>query len=485
MKTLAEIRKARLKKIENISGAQGTAYPASTSRTHLVKDALADFGFISKSEKEITVAGRIKSMRGHGGLTFFDVEDGTGKLQALLKENRVGGSYKFFIDNFDVGDFIEVRGILFLTQKGQQSIEVADYKMLAKSLLPLPEKWHGVQDIELRLRQRYLDLIMDTEEREIFRKKSVFWKSIREFLEKDDFIEVDTAALEPIAGGADANPFKTHHDALGADLFLRISLELPLKKFIIGGFEKVYEIGKVFRNEGIDNEHLQDYLALEFYWAYADYKQLMNFVEKMYKHIVKETTGGLVTHYRENEIDWEKPWPRIEYFDIFKERTGLDLNDVNEKALADYAKKKGLKLDGKTGKGRLIDLIYKKEVRPTLINPCFLVNPPFQLVPLAKKDQKNQKKVQRMQPVACGTELGNGYSELNDPLEQKERFEEQMKLRKSGDKEAQMMDDEFVEALEYGMPPTAGFGLSERFFAVLMNRPIRETVFQPPMRKNK
>jgi lysyl-tRNA synthetase class 2 len=486
MKTLGEIRKNRLKKIENISRAQGTAYPAQTSRTHLIKDALAGFNSISKSEKEITLAGRLKSLRGHGGLTFLDMEDGSGKIQGLLKENRVGQeSYKFFLDNFDIGDFLEIRGILFTTQKGQQSIEIADYKMLSKSLLPLPEKWHGIQDIELRLRQRYLDLIMNPEERDVFKKKSAFWKSIREFLEKEGFMEVDTAALEPIAGGADATPFVTHHDALDTDFYLRISLELPLKKFIIGGFEKVYEIGKVFRNEGIDNEHLQDYLSLEFYWAYADYKQLMSFVERMYKYVVKQTTGGLKTVCKGKEIDWGKDWPRIDYFNIFKKKTGLDLNEVNEKSLSAYAKKIGLLVNSKIGKGRLIDTIYKKEVRPTLIDPCFLVNPPALISPLAKKELEDPKKVQRMQPVACGTELGNGYSELNDPIDQRARFKEQMELRKSGDKEAQMMDSDFIEALEYGMPPTAGFGLSERLFAVLMDRPIRETVFQPPMRNNK
>ena len=240
MKTIKEIRKNRLEKIKEVSQVQKTAYLGETSRTHQIKEALDDFNSLCKLEKEIILVGRLRSLRGHGGLSFLDIEDGTGKIQGFLKKNRVGeDSYNFFIDNFDIGDFLEVRGILFTTQKGQKSIEIADYKMLTKSLLPLPEKWHGIQDIELRLRHRYLDLIMNPEEREIFKKKSIFWKSMRDFLEKEGFMEVDTAALEPVAGGADANPFITKHDALKTDFYLRISLELPLKKFIIGGFEKV------------------------------------------------------------------------------------------------------------------------------------------------------------------------------------------------------------------------------------------------------
>jgi lysyl-tRNA synthetase, class II len=494
MATIDELRKVRLQKLEALKAAGILAYPETTKRDHTVLRAIEEFSELVKSEKEIILAGRIKSLRGHGGVTFFDIEDGsaslnaggTSKIQVFLKKDGVGEkSYQFFLDNFDIGDFIEVRGILFETKAGEKTLKMADYKMLSKSLRPLPEKWHGVQDIELRLRQRYLDLIMSPEEREIFRKKAVFWKSIREFLDNAGFMEVDTAALEPIAGGADANPFKTHHDALDEDFYLRISLELPLKKFIIGGFEKVYEIGKVFRNEGIDAEHLQDYLALEFYWAYADYKALMKFTEEMYKYVIKKTMGTMETECKGNKIDWGKEWQRIDYFEIFKKKTGLDLDEVNEKSLADFAKKIGLSATAKMGKGRLIDLIYKKEVRPALIEPCFLINPPAQLVPLAKKDSDNPEKVRRMQPIACGTELGNGYSELNDPLDQAERFKEQMVLREAGDKEAQMMDDDFVEALEYGMPPTAGFGLSERLFAVLMDKPIRETVFQPPMKKLK
>ena len=484
MASIDELRKVRLQKLEAIKKAGFLAYPESTKRTHTIAQALENFDKLSKEEKEIILAGRLTAQRGHGALLFCNIEDSTGKIQLLIRENRLGeNSFKFFNDNFDVGDFVEARGILILSKSGEKTLELADYKMLAKSLRPLPEKWHGVQDIELRLRQRYLDLIMNPEEREIFRKKAVFWKSIREFLDKEGFMEVDTTALEPIPGGADANPFKTHHDALDTDFYLRISLELPLKKFIIGGFEKVYEIGKVFRNEGIDAEHLQDYLSLEFYWAYADYKMLMKFTEDMYKYVIKKTTGSLVTENKGRKIDWDKEWPRIDYFEIFRKQTGLDLDEVNERTLADYAKKIGLKVDPKLGKGRIVDMIYKKEVRPNLIEPCFLINPPLQLVPLAKNDPDNPKKVRRMQPVACGAELGNGYSELNDPLEQLARFQEQQKLRKLGDKEAQMMDEDFVEALEYGMPPTAGFGLSERLFAVLMDRPVRETVFQPPMKK--
>ncbi len=478
-----DLRETRIKKLETLKKAGIEPYPVKTKRTHTIEQALAGFEDFSKSKKKTTLAGRIRSIREQGALTFLHFEDGTGKIQALLKEEGIGNKkYQFFLDNFDIGDFIEVSGALFETKRGEKTIEVSDFQILAKSLLPLPEKWHGLKDIELRLRQRYLDLIMDPEEREIFEKKAIFWKSIREFLEKEGFMEVDTQALEEIPGGADANPFKTHHDALDTDFYLRISLELPLKKFIISGFEKVYEIGKVFRNEGIDAEHLQDYLIMEFYWAYADYEMLMDFVEKMYKFIVKNTTGNLETSCQGKKVDWSKKWDRVDYFEIFKKKTGLDLNKVSKEDLFNYTLKAGLTPDKNLGRGRLIDFIFKHQIRSDLVEPCFLINPPSELVPLAKRDPKNPKQVQRMQPVACGTELGNGYSELNDPIDQKERFGEQMKLRQAGDKEAQMIDKDFITALEYGMPPTAGFGLSERFFAVLMDRPIREIVFQPPMR---
>ena len=295
---------------------------------------------------------------------------------------------------------------------------------------------------------------------------------------------METPIFECTPGGAEAEPFVTHYNALDADFYLRISLEISLKKLLVGGFDKVFEIGRIFRNEGIDAEHLQDYTQLEFYWAYADYNDLMKFIEKTYKRVIKSTTGSLVTERHGQKIDWSKKWGKVDYFTIFKEKTGIDLNNASVSDLSERAKEAGIKADSSLGKGRLIDLLFKKFARPTLIQPCFLVNPPIEIEPLAKRIRGEEHKVARFQVMAGGSELGKGFSEANDPLDERARFEEQMSLRDKGDAEAQMLDEDFLEALEYGMPPSAGFGISERLFAVIMDKPVRETVFFPAM-KNK
>ncbi len=317
----------------------------------------------------------------------------------------------------------------------------------------------------------------------MFIKKSKFWAAVRNFLVDHDFLEVETPALEAIPGGAEATPFITYHNALNSDYYLRISLELYQKRLLVGGFEKIFEIGKIFRNEGIDAEHLQDYLQMEFYWAYADYEDLMKFVEDYYRYIVKETFGSTKTKHGNYELDWGNNWPKVDYVDSFKEETGMDLTkEPKIEDLYKLAEKVGVKPAKKLGEGRLIDLIYKKTVRPKLIQPSLLINHPVVVSPLAKRDDKNPNIVQRVQVLAAGTEVGNGWSELNDPQDQEERFKEQQEMRKAGDKEAQMYDKDFVEALEYGMPPAAGFGLSQRLFAVLIDKPIRETVFFPTIK---
>ena len=348
--------------------------------------------------------------------------------------------------------------------------------------MPLPEKWHGLEDVEERLRKRYLDFIMNPEERELFVKKSKFWQATREFLLKEGGLEVETPVLEQIPGGADAEPFKTHLNALNTDLFLRISPELNLKRLITAGYEKVFEIGRIFRNEGIDREHLQDYTQMEMYWAYYDYEKLMELIGRLFKHVVRETLGASGQQYQGETIDWNSSWKRYDYYEEFEKHTDLRLEKVSEKDLKNYAKDNGIDAGKHIGKGRLIDVIFKKKVRPYLIEPGFLVLPPIDIEPLAKRYPKDPNRVERFQVVAGGTELGKGFSELNDPIDQRRRFEEQVKLGEAGDKEAQRMDEDFVEALEYGMPPTAGFGMSERFFAFLMDRPVREVVFFPLMK---
>jgi lysyl-tRNA synthetase class 2 len=484
---LEDIIQERIKKIKILQENGINPYPArilKKAKIISINDILNSFNSFVKKRKKLAVAGRIMSIRDQGGLIFSDLVDSSGKIQLVFKKNNIL-NLNFWKKVLDRGDFIFCIGIPFKTQKGEKSLEVKYLELLTKSLRPLPTEWFGIEDQELRLRRRYLEMILSPETREIFVKKSIFWQTFREELKKEGFLEVETPVLEPIPGGAEARPFITHLNALDEDFYLRISLELPLKKLLVGGFEKVFEIGRIFRNEGIDREHLQDYTQLEFYWAYHDYNDLMQFVERLYKKVIKKTTGSLVTIYQDKKINWGKKWPRVEYVQLFKKFTGIDPVKASRDELYKKAKELNLNPEEFAGKGRLIDLIFKKTARPTLIQPCFLINPPVEIEPLAKRLEINPNLVERFQVMACGTELGKGFSELNDPIDQRKRFEEQLKLREAGDEEAQMFDEEFVIALEYGMPPTAGFGVSERLFAVLMNKPVRECVIFPLMRYNK
>lgn len=478
---LEDIIKERQKKLDLLNAAGVPAYPARVKRSLAIKEALKHFSALAKSKKKVSIAGRVMSIRDQGNLLFIDCADESGSIQCVLKKDYLL-DFKLLKSVLDRGDFISVTGSLFKTKKGERSIEARLATVLAKSLRPLPTEWYGLEDMESRLRERYVDLILHPEVREMFRAKSLFWSSVREFLLTGGFTEVETGVLEAIAGGAEAEPFITHHNALDTDFYLRISLELPLKKLIVGGYESVFEIGRIFRNEGIDREHLQDYTQLEFYWAWHDYNDLMKLTETMYKKIVKKTTGALVTTNQGRKINWGKKWPMVDYVKAFQKANNLDPLTASVEDLYAKAVALGISPEKNLGVGRLVDLIYKKTVRPYLIQPCFLVNPPVFIEPLAKRSSKDPRVVERIQIVAAGTELGKGFSELNDPRDQRARFEEQMKLREAGDKEAQQLDEDFLTALEYGMPPTAGFGMSERFFAVLMDKPVRETVFFPLMK---
>lgn len=432
---------------------------------------------------KVTTAGRLMTARPHGALFFAHIQDDSAELQIVCLETSVDANSWQLVQILDRGDIIGVEGVLVKTKRGELSVLVTKIMPLAKGLMPLPEKWHGLKDLEARLRQRYVDLMMSSESRELFKKKSIFWSTVRSFLNESKFMEVDTPALEAIAGGADANPFITHHDSLDKDFYLRISLELPLKRLLVGGFDKVYEVGKVFRNEGIDTEHLQDYTMCEFYWAYATYEDLMKFTQKMYQTLVQAVTGGLKTVYDDKEIDWSGEWPQKDYFEIIKEYSGVDLSGVTDVAeLRKILEKNKVRYELNMGAGRLIDLFWKKLVRPNVVGPLFLINHPLEVSPLAKRHRTLSGRVERMQIIVAGSELGNGFSELNDPADQKQRFEDQMKLREAGDSEAMMLDDDFINALEYGMPPAAGFGFSERLFAFIMNKTVREAVIFPPMR---
>jgi lysyl-tRNA synthetase class 2 len=485
MAAIDEIKKARIKKLKAIQDAGFSAYPAQVKRTHNVKEAIKDFSKFSRQKKEIILAGRIIAKREHGGLVFSHIEDGTGKIQVLFKKDRLGEkSYQFFLDNFDIGDFIETRGILFLTKKGEKTLQVADYKILAKSLLPLPEKWHGLCDIEERFRKRYLDLIFNPEVKKKFEVRTKIIKELRAFLEKEGFLEVETPILQPIYGGATARPFKTHLNALDIDLYLRISPELYLKRLLVGGLEKVYELGKCFRNEGIDKFHNPDFTILEFYWAYADYKKLTVLTEKLFTALLKNIFGKLELVYQGKKINFKTPWPRIEYFPFFKKNTKIDLEEINLEALKKEAQKRGIEVGKGEGKFEIADKIFKKFCQNQIWNPAFVINHPIESSPLAKQTEKDPSKLARFQLFVAGFELVNAFSELNDPIEQKRRFEEQEKIFKAGFEEAQRLDEDFIEALEYGMPPAAGFGMGiDRLTALLTDSySLREIILFPTMR---
>lgn len=479
MDDVNKLVKARLEKLEKIKQLGIDPYPASVKRTHTVPDVLISEG------KTVAVAGRIVSFREHGNIAFANLKDERGKIQIFFQKKLLGPESYKNIKLLDIGDFIQVEGEVVKTIAGEISIAPVSWQLLTKSIRPIPSEWFGLKDTETRLRKRYLDLLMNPELHDAFRKKTLFWQTIRTFMVDKGFLEVETPVLQAIPGGADARPFITHHNAQDMDLYLRISLELPLKRLLVGGFEKVFEIGRIFRNEGIDDEHLQDYTQLEFYWAYADYNQLMDLVEDMYKTVIKKTFGALTTSWNGQEIHWDGDWERVDYTELLNTHWGVSIESMTVKDLYKLAEDLHVKVEPNLGKGRLLDYLYKKTIRPKLIQPMFVLNHPVEVEPLAKRIPEKPENVQRMQVLAMGSELGKGFSELNDPLDQKERFEEQVKLREAGDEEAQMMDEDFVEALEYGMPPAAGFGVSERLFALLIDKPVREMVFFPTMKPEK
>lgn len=476
-KRLDSLRETRIEKLKKLQEAGVNPYVAKTNRTHTASDAREAEG------SKVSVAGRITGWREHGGSVFADLEDLSGKIQLYLQEDKLSKEVFESLNLLDIGDFLEVQGETFKTQAGEPTVRVESYKLLTKTLRPLPLGWEGLKDQETRMRKRYLDMLVNKEERDLFVKKGKFWNAVRTFLTNEGFIEVESPALEPIPGGADATPFVTHHNALDQDFYLRISLELYQKRMLVGGLEKIFEIGKIFRNEGIDQEHLQDYLQMEYYWAYANYEDLIELTRRLYQYVIKETVGSLKTTYQGHEINWDGDWKKLDYVDAFKEATKIDLDkEVTEEELRSYAKENKIPFEYKVGKGRLIDSIYKKTVRPFIVQPTFLIHHPVEVSALAKKVEDKPNRTERIQVLVGGTETCNGYSELNDPIDQYERFLEQEKLHKAGDEEAQRMDTDFVEALEYGMPPAAGFGFSQRLFAIIVDRPIRETVFAAPMK---
>ena len=448
---LEEIRKARLKKLKNIRKAGIDPYPAESFRSHKILAILDNFDELSKGPEKPVLAGRLISLREHGGSTFADLKDGSGSIQVFFKKDILGEKdYNFFLENFDIGDFTETAGSLFRTKAGEPTLEVQSFRMLAKSILPLPEKWHGLQDVEERFRKRYLDLIFNDKVRDKFQTRFNLIQKIRQYFLEKDSIEVETPALQTIPGGALAKPFKTHLNTLDLDLYLRVAPELYLKRLLIGGFDSVFEIGRNFRNEGIDRDHNPEFTMLEAYFAYKDYNWLMDFTEDFFEYLAVEIFKSTKVEYKGQTVDFKKPFKKVEFKELVKEKTGSEADEI-----------------------------FKKQIRPTIIQPTFVINHPFDLSPLAKK--LSDKNVARFQLIAGGLELANAFSELNDPLDQKERFEEQKKLK--GD-EMHPYDQEFLEALEYGMPPAAGIGIGIDRLAMLLtdSHNLREIILFPTMK---
>ncbi|OQA03925.1 MAG: Lysine--tRNA ligase [bacterium ADurb.Bin400] len=478
-KELIEIRK---KKLGQMKGKGVSPYPSKSQKDYSISEIRSKQENLISTKDQVTVAGRLMSMRGHGKLSFGDVRDESGRIQVMFRYDTMGEKQFSLLHLFDLGDFLEVSGSLFITKTGELTIEASSVRMLSKALRPLPEKWHGLRDEEIRLRKRYLDFIMNPELRDLFVKKARFWQSMREFLVGKGFLEVETPVLETTAGGADANPFITHHDALDIDVYLRISMgELWQKRLMVGGFEKTFEIGRQFRNEGISREHLQDYTQIEFYLAYANYEDTMKLSQEMYRYVANQTFGTSKFKIGQFEVDLDAEWPKIDYVTIIQQRYNINVLEATDDAIK--AKLKELKVDFAPNdrKGRLIDTLWK-QIRKEIGGPAFLVNHPVEVSPLAKRKDDDPRLVERFQIIIAGSEMGNGYSELNDPEDQAQRFLEQAEMRAEGDTEAQMHDRDFVEALEYGMPPTSGFGISERLFSFLVDKPIREAVMFPLMR---
>ena len=483
MSALDEIRAERLRKLALLEEKGIDPFPNTTRRTHEIGQVLGGFLVLEEEGSNLVVAGRTRAIRTHGGSSFIDIEDGTGRMQLFLKKDEIGAeAFDLFIDTVDIGDFVEAAGTPMRTKSGQESLLVSDWRMLAKTLRPIPDEWYGFSDEDERFRRRYLDMLLNKEVLENAKKRSVFWNAVRSYLLAREFVEVETPVLENTTGGAEARPFITHHNALDIDVYLRISAgELWQKMLLVGGLPKTFEIGRIFRNEGMSREHLQDYTQLEFYQAYSDYEEGMRMVTDMYRHIAQETFGTLVFTIGEHEVDLGKEWEVYDFCEILKREYDIDPLSASLEEVKAALKAAGIEKEEAMSVERGVDLLWKK-VRKTIAGPGFLIGVPVYLEPLAKRSTKNREVVERFQVILAGSEMGKGFSELNNPIDQRERFERQQALRDAGDDEAQMADMDFVEALEHGMPPAFGFGMSERLFSFLMDKDVREAQLFPLMR---
>lgn len=451
-----------------------------TNHSKEIKDDFEDF-----DGKEVTIAGRLISKRVMGKASFCDVLDRDGRIQSYVSRNDIGEESYADFKKYDIGDIVGIKGVVFKTQKEEISVKAHEVTLLSKSLQTLPEKFHGLKDQDLRYRQRYVDLIVNPDVRDTFFKRSAIIKSIRNFLDNRDYLEVETPTLQTIAGGAAARPFITHHNALDIDMYMRIALELPLKRLIVGGLERVYEIGRVFRNEGISVRHNPEFTLIELYEAFTDYKGMMDLIEDMIRTVTKEVTGSTTINYQGTEVDFGKPFERITMLDAVKKYAGVDFDQIETLEEArKVAKEHNIEFEERHGKGDILNLFFEEFVEEKLIQPTFLMDHPVEISPLTKRKPDKPDYTERFELFVVGRELANAYSELNDPIDQRKRFEHQEMLRAQGDDEANMIDEDFMLALEYGMPPTGGLGMGiDRLVMLLTDAPsIRDVLFFPTMK---
>lgn len=484
---LQEIRNERLQKLKKLRDLGINPYPAQSQKD--INHATLLNNYEEYEGKTLTLSGRLMSKREHGKLAFADLADQTGKVQLLLRASSVEPldvkqGYLGFAELglVDVGDFVQATGVVVKSKTGAISLDVKTLKLLTKSLRPLPDVTGGMQDPELTFRRRYLDLTLNPNRRAMFERKAKFWATARNYLNSQGFLEVETPVLEHVTGGADAAPFVTHHNALDEDFYLRISTELYQKRLIGGGFEKIYTLAPNFRNEGIDDEHLQEYYQLEWYWAYADFRNNMELTRDLFRELALTVYGKTEFTRGSHTFDLASDWVEIDYAGIILEKLGIDIFTASDQELATTLLKQGVRLDGGVNRARLVDNLWKI-IRKTIAGPAFLINTPKFISPLAKSYANDPEKTERFQVILAGSELCNGYSELNDPLDQLDRFLEQQNARDAGDSEAQMLDIDFVEMLEYGMPPTSGLGVSERLFWFLEGVTAREGTLFPQMKR--
>ncbi|XLQ19749.1 MAG: lysine--tRNA ligase [Candidatus Moraniibacteriota bacterium] len=471
----------RKSKLDRLKEHEIVAYPASSDRTYVVGDILNDFGKLEKDETIVTVCGRLRSKRVHGNLSFADIEDESGRMQVAVSKKEVGDNYKPFAKLIDASDFVQITGKVFTTKAGQQTIMATEWKLLTKALRGMPVEHFGLKDEDEKFRKRYVDMVLNPELRDMFKRRAKFWRVMRNFMEERDFFEVETPSIEVTTGGAEARPFATHHNDFDMPVFMRISIgELWQKRLMASGFEKTFEIGRAYRNEGSSPNHVQEFTNMEFYWAYADYKKGMKMVTELYRYIAQEVYGTTKFIARGLEFDLADEWIEIDYVTEVEKQTGINVITATNEELGDKLNELEVKYAG-DNRERRTDALWKY-CRKNIAGPAFLVNHPVFMAPLAKRKADKPEQSEKFQVLLGGAEVGAGYSELNDPIDQRVRFEAQEKMLKAGDDEAMMPDWEFVEMLEYGMPPTCGFGVGERLFAFLEDKTLREVTLFPLMK---